>query len=158
MFNLYEINMISNNELIDVFNNKLVEFAKDLCYIFPSVNDFHIFLTACEWSICIDKKSPQSFFHSLVVHPFKDKILKKDESFFLCESYEEYSDYMKHYGHDLNLVQKLKKIWQTLDEGNKNIIWKYMQVLMCLSLKCKATHLHELNSKIFVAQKAKSST
>ena len=139
-------------ELIEVFNNKLIEFAKDLIYIFPSVNDFHIFLTACEWSVCIDKYSPLSFFTCLVVEPFKEKIIKKDESFFLYESYDEYNEYMQHYGHDLNLVNKLKKIWQTLDEKNKETIWKYMQVLLCLSLKCKSKTLDEINSNIFVAR------
>lgn len=145
--------MLSENDLIDVFNNKLTEFSKDLCFIFPTVSDFHIFQAACEWSICIDKKSPQCFFHTLVVKPFKDKILKKDESFFQNESYEEYNEYIKHYGHDLNIIQKIKKIWQTLDESNKEIIWKYLHVLLCLSIKCKSTDMGEIDSKIFVARK-----
>lgn len=145
--------MINESEYLEMFNKKLLEFAKDLVYIFPTVSSFYTFKTACEWSICIDKSSPQSFFNTLVVEPFKDKILVKDESFFLYESYEEYSEYMNHYGHDLNLVNKLKQIWQTLDDENKEIIWKYMQVLLCISLKCKSKNLNDLDSKIFVAPK-----
>jgi len=145
--------MIDNSDFLDIFNKKLLEFAKDLVYIFPTVRDFQIFKTACEWSICIDPSSPQSFFNSLIVVPFKEKILIKDESFFLDESYEDFSDYMNHYGHDLNLVNKLKKIWVTLDDENKEIIWKYMQVLLCISLKCKSKDLNDLDSQIFVAKK-----
>lgn len=137
-------------DLFDLFNRKLEEFAQDLVYIFPTVTDFRVFLDTCKWSILIDTAAPQALFEHLVVGPFGEKILHRDESFFLDQSYEGYNDYIAHYGHDLNLITKLKKIWLTLDEENKTMIWKYMQVLLVLSQKCKGKSLDELDKNIFV--------
>jgi len=142
--------MAPSPDMYDLFNRKLVEFANDLVYIFPTVGDFQIFQTACDWSMRIDKKAPQSFFDTCVVQPFKAKILCKDESFFLDESYSQYSDYMQYYGSDMNLILKLKVIWKTLDLDNKEVIWKYMQVLTMISEKCTTIGLQNLDSKIFV--------
>jgi len=146
--------MMQDIDLFDLFNRKIIEFAKDLIYIFPSMNDFKIFLDSCVWSAAIDKAAPQALFEHLVVKPFGEKILHRDESFFLYESYNDYNEYMQHYGHDLNLIHKLKGIWKNLDDENKGMIWKYMQVLLVLSQKCCGKSLDELDSSIFVHNRA----
>ena len=120
----------------DLFNKKLSEFIDDLVYIYPSVKDFQLFKTTCNWASKLDKNAPQYFFNVCVVEPYEAKVMSRDEDFFLCETYVEYNDYMNQYGHNLDIVEKLKRIWKTLDDGNKDVIWKYLQVLVYLSNQC----------------------
>ena len=143
----------TQEDFISMFNKKLLEFAEDLMYIFPTIYDFKMFKIACDWSITIDRYAPLCFFNHHIANPFHDKILTKDESFFLYETYDDCTDYIQHYGHDLNLIDKLKKIWQNLDEQNKTIIWRYMQVLLAISKKCTSKNLNELHQNIFVAKR-----
>lgn len=138
--------------IFTIFNNKLIEFAKDLVYIYPDVNDFNIFLTASTWTIQLDKYAPQALFNYHVIKPFGDMILKKDESFFLVEKYENASAFFEHYGNDFNIIEKLKKIWINLDEENKETIWKYMQVLTIISNKCNGKNLEQLHKSIFTSK------
>jgi len=120
----------------DLFNKKLSEFIEDLIFIYPGVDDFKIFKTTCAWASRLDKKAPQYFFNACVVVPYEQKVMSRDEDFFLCETYIEYNDYMNQYGQNLDIVEKLKHIWKTLDAANKEVIWKYMQVLVYLSKQC----------------------
>lgn len=143
---------MDDGNVFDIFNNKLIEFAKDLVYIYPDVNDFNIFLTACTWIVQLDKYAPQSLFNYHVIKPYGEMILKKDESFFLVEKYESANAYFEHYGNDFNIIEKLKKIWIDLDITNKDTIWKYMQVLTLISNKCKGKNLEQLHNSIFVTK------
>lgn len=120
----------------DLFNMKIMEFADDLIYICPEVSDFRIFKTACEWAIGMDKKNAYNIFKMCIGQPYEQQILTRDEKFFLQESYDEYQPYIQMYGQDLNITNKLKKIWSTLDQVNKDNIWKYFQLLLVLSKKC----------------------
>lgn len=121
----------------DLFNKKLFEFTEDLMFIFPEVADFRVFWDTVNWAVAINRNIPQEFFNNCVVAPYTDKILNRDETFFLQESYDEYNAYLQEYNNDLNLVQKLKSIWKDLDEGNKATIWTYLRLLLVLSEKCK---------------------
>lgn len=120
----------------ELFNRKIVEFIENLIYIFPEVNDFKVFKTACDWAIGMDVTSAQQIFNICVGQPYEVQIMEKDEKFFLKENYDEYNDYIKLYGNDMNLVEKLKNIWSIIDESNKEVIWQYMQVLIFLNKRC----------------------
>jgi hypothetical protein len=126
--------MINNFEL---FNKKLLEFVEDLIFIFPEENDFRVFKNTCQWAIRIKMEFAQSLFHSCVYEPYGDKVINKDESFFIQESFQEYDQYLSQYNNDLNLVQKIKNIWKDLDDLNKDAIWQYLRVLVVLNKKCK---------------------
>ena len=128
--------MIDN---FNLFNSKLIEFANDLIYIFPNVEDFKIFKFACEWFVVVDKEYPERFFKYCMGDVYDDKIIQKDESFFLEESFT----HIKYYGHDMNLISKLKKIWTNLDNTNKDCIWKYLNILMLISKRCNSVCLQD---------------
>lgn len=131
----------------ELFNKKLLELVEDLIYICPEVNDFRVFKDTCIWATRLKKEFAQSLFHICVYEPYREKVLKKDESFFLEESYNEYNRYIAEYNNDLNLVQKLKSIWKDLDLANKDIIWKYLQVLIALNNKC-ISECWNVNAKV----------
>ena len=130
--------MSSNIDPYDLFNMKIKEFADDLVYVCPEVSDFRIFKTACEWAIGMDKKNAHGLFRICIAEPYENQITVKDETFFLQESFQEYSPYIQMYGQDMNIINKLKKIWGTLDDVNKENIWKYLQILLVLSKKCNS--------------------
>ena len=60
---------------------------------------------------------------------YKDKILNKDESFFLDQDYTQHGDV------DLNIVHKLKKYVKDMSPNSKDVVWKYIDLLMKLCLK-----------------------
>lgn len=62
------------------------------------------------------------------VLPYKDKILNKDEQFFIDGGGQENLDADK-YEYSLNL----KTQWKTFSDSNKAIIWKFFQVLVVLA-------------------------
>jgi hypothetical protein len=120
----------------DIFNKKLIEFINDLIYICPEVDDFKSFKIATHMSACTAPKLPQKMFNECVVQPYSNKIVERDENFFLTESYSNFDDYFKEFGYTIDIVGSLKSIWKTLDDENKKTIWKYLQILMQISNKC----------------------
>jgi thymidine kinase len=79
------------------------------------------------------------------VLPYKNKILNKDETFFLTTSENEF---------DANYVEDIigvKKIYYTLDEDSRGNIWEIVLALVCLAeerhkIKNKHHHHHISNN------------
>jgi len=125
--------MIDN---IELFNKKLLEFAEDLIFRCPEVNNFRIFRDTSIAAIKLDKGFARGLFHICVYEPYYDQVMNKDESFFLRESFKEYDRFLEEWQQDMNLVQQIKKIWLDLDDKNKETIWTYLRVLLALNKKC----------------------
>ena len=117
-------------DLVEILNKKLNEFADDIILCFPEVStDFDVFKTMLNVAVCVDKEAPLRMFEQCVVKPYEDYILNRNEDFFLTETYDpSYTD--------INIVNKIKKVWKTMDELNKSIVWKYLDVLLKLSKAC----------------------
>jgi hypothetical protein len=118
----------------ECFNSKLDEFLKDLTSSFPDIKDLRLVKSGLQLAKNIDIKLPQSVFDEHVAVRYEEKIVKKDEKFFLTETYE---DVVKKHGIDLDVVGRIKDIWSTLGDTDKEIIWKYLQVLVIINRKCK---------------------
>lgn len=113
-----------------MFNRKIDEFVNDLIVAFPEINDFKVFKSMLELTIYMDPTAPQRMFNDTVAKKYTEKILDYNESFFLEEA-----SYDENYT-DINLVNKLKGVWKSLDTHNKSIIWKYLHVLLQLNRRC----------------------
>lgn len=120
---------------IDCFNNKLNEFLRDLCNSFPDMSDLKVLKNGLQLAITIDPRMPQNVFNMHVASTYEKKIIEKDEAFFLQENYDTIA--VQH-GVDLDIIGKLKGIWATLNDENKDIIWKYLHVLVLLNKKCQS--------------------
>lgn len=118
----------------ECFNNKLKEFLNDLLVSFPEMNDLKLLKNGLHLATTIDVKMPQKFFNEHVACKYETHILGKNEEFFLNETYEAVA---QQHGFDLDIVSKIKGIWGTIDGENKEIVWKYLQVLILLNRKCK---------------------
>ena len=64
------------------------------------------------------------------VIPFKKEIMEKNENYFLNNGTKEDLG-EKKYKYSIDL----KENWKTLDDQNKEIVWKYFQVLLVLTEK-----------------------
>ena len=113
--------MTSNNDLL---NKKMIEFLDDLIYILPNINDFQVLKSSCQMLLVFNNNAVYKLF-KYISDTYSTNIINKDESFFLMQSYESYTN-------DMNLIEKLKSNWKDLDTGNKETIWKYLQVLIIL--------------------------
>ena len=116
----------------DVFNDKLVEFLKDLTSSFPHVDEFRKLKAGTMCIINIDPKKPRNVFHTMVADKYRASILAKDEQFFLSHNYEAHKDEWEDF------IEELKRMWSGLDANNKDTIWKYFNLLLLISDKCTA--------------------
>lgn len=125
-------------DYFDLFNRKLYEFMDDLMFISPDMErQFTVFKDVLGWAIAVNKSYPCGIFESTVSIPYGDQIKKRDENFFLAESYTYYDEMYKQYYNDLNIVEKLKNVWRVLNDHNKTVVWQYMDVLLELANRTK---------------------
>jgi hypothetical protein len=117
---------MSNIDFKSIFNTKLIEFLQDLRTTFPNIPEFSTYETMTQASIMFNNDIASSIFKNNVEIPFGDKIDAKDDSFILDQKYEDA---------DQSLVCALKKVWHELDQENKDMVWKHVQLLNVLSRK-----------------------
>lgn len=120
---------MSKKVLIDTFFNQFTDFLKQLENMYPDDTDFPVFITTLDLLKSTNPILVVKFVKENIVDLYKDKILNKDESFFLDQ------DYTKHGDVDLNIVHKLKKYVKDMSPNSKDVVWKYIELLMKLSMK-----------------------
>lgn len=117
---------------LTAFNNLIFKFTDDLIETFPEENDFKVYKRALTILKSANAKKMCVIFKSYS-HIYKEKILAKDETFFMQNEYSE----IKQANDDENTVEavinKLKVYWTELSEENKDKIWKYLETLIKLS-------------------------
>ena len=117
---------------LTAFNNLIFKFTDDLIETFPEENDFKVYKRALSILKSANAKKMCVIFKNYS-HIYKEKILAKDETFFIQNEYTE----IKEAGEDENTVEavinKLKKYWNELSDQNKVKIWKYLETLIKLS-------------------------
>lgn len=126
--------MGSKEAFFNLFNDKADEFFKDLITSFPAMTDFRKFKMGLMMLRNVNPKMPQQVFHKYVVSKYKDAMLSRDENVFLNNTYDEVEGNEKEQW--LQFIDQIKSIWKTLDDNNKEIVWKYFHVLIVLSEKC----------------------
>jgi len=120
---------MSRKVLIDTFFNQFTDFLKQLENMYPDDTDFPVFLTTLDLLKSTNPILVVKFVKENIVDLYKDKILNKDESFFLDQ------DYTKHGDVDLNIIHKLKKYVKDMSPNSKDVVWKYIELLMKLTIK-----------------------
>ena len=112
----------------NMFLQQTESLIKELLKIIPNDSNINLFK---EKYYIIKKMNSSIILNSFIryILPFKDKILDKNEQFFLDGGGQENLD--DKYKYSLNL----KENWGNLSDENKEVIWKYFQVLIVLSEK-----------------------
>jgi hypothetical protein len=120
-----------------IFNEKMLEFATDLCNVFPDVTEFKRFRSGVIMLQNVNPKTLETIFRTYVLLKYKDKILSKNEDFFL--EHNEFEIHSQKTDYWLTLIEEIKKMWVNLDTDNKDTIWKYLQIMIILSEKCHSS-------------------
>lgn len=118
-------------DVTQLFNMKFAEFLDDLVNSYPAETDLTAMRSMLTWTVdFMGPNVPREMFDSCVAVPYGDKIVARNEDFFLEECV-----YDPTYA-DINIINKLKSKWKNLKECDKDIVWKYMHVLIALNKKC----------------------
>ena len=120
--------MVDTRKWVQVFNEKFLEFIKDLIETFPNDKDFKLCKQSFSLLQMVDERKPSEMFRAYALK-YQERIMMKDESFFLKHDFKEELDTNQDANFSLELLVKLKTCWSTLLEENKNVIWSYLQIL-----------------------------
>lgn len=121
-------------DYLEKFNQTFREFGDDIVKTFPNDGEFRMYNIAIQTAMMIHPEIVINIFHERVIVPFADKILAKDESFFLTHHYDE----VKETHEEANaIIERVKSYWGDLKPDDREIVWKYFKVLVLLGKKIR---------------------
>lgn len=127
--------MSSSKSKLGFFNDKLMEFFKDLSYVFPEERDLKNAIEYIEFAKRSNPKLVLDMFYEHVYLGAHEMIEKDDEDNLIVYAKTKIS---KDYNEILPALAIFDKYWATLDEGNRETIWKYLKILCLLCEKARA--------------------
>lgn len=118
-----------------VFCSVFSDFLNDMYKSYPDTS-LMLFISATDALIATKPSIIVSTFMEYV-HPLKDKIKNKDETFFLNGGLSQQVNNENSFLHAE--IEKIISIWKDKEtpEKTKEVIWKYFQVLVEIGEKCK---------------------
>ena len=123
--------MASKTTIMTALFNQMSSFANELAEMYPNDTDFPLFLTYVQ----LLKSTNPSLMISYVndnIGQFEEKILAKDDSFFLDYSFSEFDGYV-----DAGIFTKLKQYVAGMSPESKAITWQYIVNIMRLAKACR---------------------
>jgi hypothetical protein len=111
------------------FNEKLIEFFKDLSNTFPEERDLKTALEYIEFAKKSNPKLILDMFHEHVWIECHELIENDDVDSVIVYARKKISN---QYNEILPALTIFDKYWDSLDEGNRETIWKYLKVLCIL--------------------------
>jgi hypothetical protein len=112
-----------------------MEFFKDLSYVFPEERDLKNAIEYIEFAKRSNPKLVIDMFYEHVYIGAHEMIEKDEEDKLIVYAKTKIS---KDYNEILPALAIFDKYWATLDEGNRETIWKYMKILCLLCEKARA--------------------
>jgi hypothetical protein len=130
--------------ILSCFNRKLEEFVQDLTTVFPDDADFVLARQSLRLLRNVDDRKPRAVFDGWV-QPYKQRILERDDNFFLSDGFAHgvvdrnvkdptKAEASRSFASDL--VQRIRKYWGTLSPENRDVVWKYLDLLVKLNERC----------------------
>lgn len=122
---------MSRRIFMDAFFNQFSDFLDQLIKVFPNDMDFPAYKTGL---VLLQKTNPMIVVQEVVKHvtPFEKLVRAKDENFLLNYQFSEYDTLEQ-------IINKLKNMWSSLSDNNKQVVWNYIILLLDLSQKCLAS-------------------
>lgn len=120
------------NNYLELFNAKFREFVADLVKVFPDDSELKLLQKSIALILVVNERMILNIYRDRVLTPFGDKLMERNEEFFLENNYQEIR---KEIEDGARIIEKVKGFWKTLDSANKEIVWKYLQVLLMLCKK-----------------------
>ena len=117
------------------FNDKLMEFFRDLAYAFPEERDLQKAVEYIEMAKRSNPKLILDMFHQHVYLGAHEMIEKDDEEGFVTFAKKKIEN---EYNEISSALSIFDKHWTSLDNSNREAIWKYLKVLCVLCEKATA--------------------
>lgn len=114
---------------LNKFNIQLVNFSTVLSERFPSNKSLRLGVTAIETLKEYNPKKNIEIFNQYA-YPYKEIIDNKDENSLLTTDFTSSVNVDKSDAY--NIMDTLRNNWVSLDEGEKENMWKYLKVLVIL--------------------------
>lgn len=119
---------------IKLFNLQFTELLGELVRLYPLDNSLRLLQTSSNGMIYMN---PKSFAETVIEYltPYNDKIIAKDESFFLNEIINDFEDT----NFIADEIKKVHSIWSSPETttDTKNTIWKYFIFMVKLGKTIK---------------------
>ena len=116
---------------LKIFCNQLYNLNETLYNRFPENKQLSLALTGVQTMKETNSKKLIEMF-VLYAYKFKKDVMEKNEKFLLEN---DYLDDKKKDQENINIINTLKDNWKSLENSEKDNIWKYLQVLMKLTDK-----------------------
>jgi len=129
--------MASKRVLMSAFFDQLTAFTNELSQMYPDDADLSLGVTTLTLMKTTNPALVVNYVRDNVLK-FEEKIMNKDETFFMAYDYQEYSSDI-----DMNIFQKVKDYNSQMSPASKENVWKYVQNITRL---CKAIIQHSGSS------------
>ena len=123
--------MASKQVLTQAFFDQFMSFSTELCEMYPDDADISMFSSTLKLMKMTNPALVIKYVRDNVIQ-FEDKIMKKDESFFLDYDFAEYAEAV-----DMNIFQKLRQYVSSMSPASKNSVWVYIQNIVRLAKALK---------------------
>mgnify|MGYP003340340298 CR=1 FL=1 len=117
---------------IEKFNETFKEFIEDLIRIFPDDPEFRLYEIAIMGALNTNELLVINIFNEHVVKPYGDKLLEKDNDFFVSHKYDHLLTMNES---AMDIIDKIKSYWCEMSDDVKETVWKYFKVLILLDKK-----------------------
>ena len=120
--------MASKSVLTSALFDQLFSFTNELIAMYPDDPDFPLFSSTIRM---LKMTNPSLIVKNIYdnTKSFEDKILSKNEEFFMEYSFSEFQKETD----DINLFSKLKKYMKNMSALSKESVWKYVQNIFKLA-------------------------
>lgn len=123
--------------MYEIFNQKLAEFADDICRLRAAgkaddVPSLDLLRPSIDVLGAMDRTKPEQFFHEHVVQKYGAQIAARDEDMLLSNDYRDQAANVS-----LDVVEMVKRVWKNMDAAEKDAVWGHLNVLIMLSQKIR---------------------
>jgi len=122
---------MSKKVLIQAFFDQFISFSNELCGMYPDDADFSMFSNTLGLMKMTNPSLVIKYVNDNVLQ-YEDKIMAKDETFFMQNEFSEYQSDI-----DMNVFTKLKQYIENMSPVSKQHVWTYIQNIVRLA---KAIH------------------
>lgn len=119
---------MSKKIFIEAFYSQFNQFLDQLKSMYPQDSDFPGFASNLNMMKMMNPMYPVTFIKTDIIDKFGEKILARDESFFLNNTDIQQSA-------DIDIFYKLKSYISEMTPQNKEAVWSYLEILTKLTLK-----------------------
>jgi hypothetical protein len=123
---------------LGAFNTQLIRFFEELNQSYPEERDIKLALEAIQGAKKINPKLILDLFWEHVYRDLHEAIAREDEEAVIGYAHSKISGQFNEMSPALLIFDKH---WPTMDDTNRQAIWKYLKVLCVLCEKARATRI-----------------